>query len=183
MAEQVYFDGKGVRVTASQLIVDDTVYPLSKIRGVEVEVENPNRMQPLLCIFAGVLLLIVVVGIIILVIGIRWWMSQEPVYWLVVQTETGRKRVKRSRNGQAIESMKSAVLAAIRQLQIMARLIQAVKEREGVLTVPDAAAVTGLSNSDAHVLLDQCVENGFATRYTDPRSHGIIYTFTKRRSS
>jgi len=114
--EQLFYDKKGIRVTDRAVTVHSDSYPLSKIIRVEIEAEEPTsgeRLKPLLMIVAGVLLLILVIGIFLIILGAKWWFSLQPYYWVLITTQTSRSRLSRFTSAESAEELRSALTSPI----------------------------------------------------------------------
>ncbi|GEM_PF-2751131 len=119
--EQLFYDKKGIRVTAHSVTVHSDKYLLSTIVHVEIEAEKPtfgDRLKPLLLIIAGILLLILLIGIVLIIIGAKWWFSLPSYYWLVIETKSSRSRLSRFSDEKSAEELRSALTSAITRNRI-----------------------------------------------------------------
>ena len=117
MADSLFYDKGGVRITRTIFEVPSgTQYQIRNINAVDLGIENPKRQGPIICIVIGVLLLAVVVGILIIALGIWWWISQKPTYWIVLNTSSGKVQGYASQNSEEIREIRSALNAAMAQL-------------------------------------------------------------------
>lgn len=120
--EQLFYDRKGIRVTDHAVRVHSDSYPLSTIVRVEIESEKPtlsDRLKPILLIAAGILLLVLVIGIFLIIVGVKWWFSLPSYYWLIIETQSGkRSRLSRFSNEKSAEELRSALASAITRNRI-----------------------------------------------------------------
>ncbi len=109
----IYYAANGIQVTATQLSVCGDTYALAPVQRVSLEREPPNRLKPLLLMGAGVLLLVFLIGIVFLLAGVYWWMSQRSVYWVVLHTDTQRLPVHHSSDLVIIRAVVTALTMAL----------------------------------------------------------------------
>ncbi len=109
----VYYAVNGIRVTATHLIVHGDAYALAPVQRVTLDREPPHRLKPLMLMGAGVLLLVFVIGVVFLLAGVGWWMSQRSVYWVVLHTGTQRLPVHHSSDLPTVQSVVAAVTLAL----------------------------------------------------------------------
>jgi len=74
---QLYYDRHRIRITNQGIDARGDFYAFSQILKYEVQVINPDRKVPLGLIIAGILMLIVGIGVILLILGIWLWFQQK----------------------------------------------------------------------------------------------------------
>lgn len=178
-SERTYYASGGIRVTANRLHVLGETYPIFNLLRADTRIEQPNRTRPILCIIAGILLLILLVGIPLLLIGIYWFFSQKPTYWLVIYTPAGSQRVHHSGDAVTIGTIQSAVTTAIAHNRITLALVQTARHRSGTLTISDGISATGMAAGDLEAFLNDLVAEGYATSARDPVRGTAVYGFER----
>lgn len=101
MTEEItfYSNDQGIRVTSARLIIGDSVYAMTNITSVKRAVTKPKRTGPLFSIGIGIVFMLgtlasgdtggVVFGMILIALGIIWWLLQKPTYHLRVASASG----------------------------------------------------------------------------------------------
>lgn len=83
----LYYDLKGIKVMSDRCDVRSDSYLFADIISYELRTISPDRRLPLSLIAAGILLLILAIGLIFLIAGTWIWFNQEPEYWLIFETQ------------------------------------------------------------------------------------------------
>jgi hypothetical protein len=116
MPESMFYEKGGVRITKCLFEVNTTQYQIRNINTVAIDKENPNRKGPIVCIVIGVFLLAAYgLGLLIIGLGIWWWISQKPIYRLALDTSSGRVQGVSSQSFDEIAEIRSALNAAMEQ--------------------------------------------------------------------
>jgi hypothetical protein len=90
------------------------IFLFSKIISYELKINPPDRKVPLGLIVAGVILLVVGIGIIFLINGIWLWSQQQSEYWIVFETkEITRDVVYQTKNFEEAKEIKGTLDIAI----------------------------------------------------------------------
>ena len=127
MAEQVYLDRNGVRITSARAIFGNKTYVLATITSVEGRRRNPERSVPYYVILGGVLacalsaslfmdsnlrgVVSLSIGVILIASGAVWASRIGPIYSVILCTAAGEQRV----FAGASESEMSEIVAALNQ--------------------------------------------------------------------
>jgi hypothetical protein len=82
-----YYDLKGIKVKRDRCEVRGDSYLFAEMISYELRTISPDRRLPLSLIGAGVLLLILAIGSILIIAGTWIWFNQEPEYWLIFETQ------------------------------------------------------------------------------------------------
>jgi hypothetical protein len=101
-----FYEKNSVRITRSLFEVPGTQFPIRNISAVRTNTILPNRQGPIICIIIGILSLPVFIGILIIPLGIYWWISQKNKYVIMLLTA-----------GQDIEGYASIDIDEIREIQ------------------------------------------------------------------
>jgi hypothetical protein len=116
--EQVYYDFKGIKITDKGCDARGDFYIFSQIISHELKVNTPDRKAPLGFIAAGLILLVVGIGIIFLIAGIWLWSQQQSDYWIIFETKTiNRDVVYQTKNFQEAKEIDNALNIAIAKLE------------------------------------------------------------------
>ena len=116
MADSLFYDKGGVRITRTIFEFPGTQYQIRNINAVRQEEKKPDRTGPIICIVIGVLTLAAVIGILPIALGIWWWNSQKPTYIIFLNTSSKDLGSYESPNLQEIKEIQSALNAAMAQL-------------------------------------------------------------------
>lgn len=118
-----YSHESGIRVTNTRVIIRNTTYAMANIASVRAAVTKPSRNGPILFIVFGVLALlgggagesagIAVLGLVIGVLGVLWWMVQKPTYHVRISSASGEVDALSSPGKEHIESVIQAINEAI----------------------------------------------------------------------
>ena len=116
MAEQIFYDNGGVKVTSARFIVYGETKPLAGFTSVSMLSSSPSRLWPIILIILGIILLFCnyfVAGIIIGIIGGVWLFLQKPTYHVRVETASGASDALSSKNQKFISDIVNALNDAI----------------------------------------------------------------------
>ncbi|TAG94069.1 MAG: hypothetical protein EAZ09_12255 [Oscillatoriales cyanobacterium] len=116
MADSLFYDKGGVRITRTIFEVPGTQYQIRNINSVTLFTGTPDRRGPIICIVIGVFTLIAVFGILLIALGIWWWNSQKPTYIIRMNTSARDVDGYESPNLQEIKEIHAALNAAMAQL-------------------------------------------------------------------
>ncbi len=116
MADSIFYDKGGVRITRTIFEFPGTQYQIRNINAVRQGEKKPDRTGPIICIVIGVLTLAAVIGILPIALGIWWWNSQKPTYIIFLNTSSKDLGSYESPNLQEIKEIQSALNAAMAQL-------------------------------------------------------------------
>jgi hypothetical protein len=113
MDEIVFLREGGVTVTNNRLIVLSQSYRLQQIIAISSFVEKPSRLAPILTILTGVMLATKSpIALVLLVVGVIWWVIDTPRYHLEVEYTHGEKKILCSENRHWIGRIMHALNAA-----------------------------------------------------------------------
>jgi len=142
MAEQVFFDRGGVKVTLTRFMVDDETYAVQGITSVRHGVEKPSKVEPIGMMVIGAILMVsspfvitlyssyslsssassalVQVGLAMLLIGGvlvgagTWWLRRlREIHTVVLRLASGESRAVVSDDVEAIIQIVGALNGAI----------------------------------------------------------------------
>ncbi|MGK7901449.1 MAG: DUF6232 family protein [Hormoscilla sp.] len=113
--ETDFYNNGVVRVTRTLFEVPGTQFPIRNIAAVKTRKINPDRKGPIVCIIIGVVTLAAFVGILLIIGGIWWLVSQKPTYWLIVVSGGSDLEAYASNDATQIREIQSAVNAALAQ--------------------------------------------------------------------
>jgi len=142
VAEQVFFDRDGVKVTLTRFIVDDETYTMQGITSVRHGVEKPSKVEPIGMIVIGAILIfsapfvidlhfsypssssaflaLLQVGFAMLLIGVvlvgagTWWLQRlREIHTVVLHSSSGESRAVVSKDGEAIAHIVRALNEAV----------------------------------------------------------------------
>jgi len=114
MEANVFYDDGAVRVTRSLFEAGSTQFPIRNIASVQIFTEQPSRKGPIICMAVGVLLLGAYgLGLIGIIGGVLWWMSQKTIYYIDVHSGGAKSRAYGSPDVDAIRKIQSAINSAL----------------------------------------------------------------------
>ena len=117
MRESLFYDNGGVRVTKTMFEVPGTQFPIRNIGAVKTRVLNPDRRGPIICIVIGFFFIAAYgLGLLLMGLGIWWWMSQKPGHCIVVVSGGSDVEAYGSQDASQIREIQSAINAALAQL-------------------------------------------------------------------
>jgi len=85
MAEQVFYDQGGIKVTSNRLVFGQQTFQLAGITSVRPQEIPPNRKGPIILMIVG-LLCTAGIGTIA---GIIWWFTQKTKYAVMLVSAAG----------------------------------------------------------------------------------------------
>lgn len=85
MAEQVFYDQGGIKVTSNRLVFGPQTFQLTGITSVRAQEIPPNRKGPIILMIVG-LLCTAGIGTIA---GIIWWFMQKTTYAVMLVSAAG----------------------------------------------------------------------------------------------
>jgi hypothetical protein len=116
------FNERGVSVTRNSLSAGGTVFALREIRSVRVETVQKNRIVPTVISILGLVGAIVggvlgssaglVCGVMLVVVGILAWLTQDVTHRLMVETPDGEREAVSSIERAFVERVEQVVLQA-----------------------------------------------------------------------
>jgi hypothetical protein len=111
------FDNGVVKVTKTIFQVPGTQYPIRNIGAVRTRLEKPSRKGPIICCIIGFFLIAAYgLGFLIIGLGIWWWMSQKPMYYIIVSSAGTDSEAYCSSNMNEIMQIQEAINSAIAEL-------------------------------------------------------------------
>lgn len=117
MVDSLFYDNGVVKVTRNMFEVPGTQFPIRNIGAVKTLVVDPSRQGPIICIVIGVITLAAGVGILLIGLGIWWWISQKPMYCIMVVSGGSETKAYGCKDANQIREIQSAINAAISQHQ------------------------------------------------------------------
>lgn len=96
--ENVFFEGRDIRVTNSRFIVRNQTYAMAGITSVRAHEEPPNRLLPLLIIVVGVVLIFTaglgykLLGAAVVALGVFIWSKQRSIHVVLLCSASGEVR-------------------------------------------------------------------------------------------
>lgn len=212
MPEQLFYNRRGIQVTANSFCVYGHSYPLSSIQNVNIRIAAPNRRGPLIFIIVGILLVQFAAGVLALLAGIYWLAKQKPTYWLVVSTEAGGYEPFHSKDLATVKELHAAMVAAIAHLSplrasafsaptitveavetfdrakdtqdpLMIKLLRAAEAKGGRISVTQGVMATGASFSEVEAALKAMVKTGYVEVENDPVTGVVLYDFRELSAS
>ena len=124
------FNERGVSVTRNALSAAGQVFALREIRNVRVETVQKNKVVPTVISLAGLAGAIVggafgsaagiVCGVMLIVVGILSWFTQDITHRLIVETATGDREALSSIEREFVVRVEHTVLQARAAMQTAA---------------------------------------------------------------
>jgi hypothetical protein len=110
-----YYDRDGIRITKGIFeLPEGKQYTIKNIDSVSIKQKNPNRQGPIICIVVGIFLIRVYgLGLLVIGLGIWWWISQKIIYWILLKTSGLDADAYGSSDYEQIKEIRSALNAAI----------------------------------------------------------------------
>ncbi|MDU1891004.1 MAG: DUF6232 family protein [Dysgonomonas sp.] len=89
--EKVFFDAGDVKVTSSRFMTFGKTQALAGITAVSTHYVSPSRLGPIILGVVGLLCFAFswVVGLILVVGAVLWWISQKTVYIVRLESASG----------------------------------------------------------------------------------------------
>jgi hypothetical protein len=109
MAEQVFYDQAGIKVTSARLVFGQQTFQLAGITSVRPQEIPPNRKGPIILMIVG-LLCTVGLGTIA---GIIWWFTQKTTYAVMLVSAAGENPAYTSTDKNQIFQIANAVNEAM----------------------------------------------------------------------
>lgn len=123
MAERIFLDEGGVKVTQARFMVPGQTYAMSGVTSVAAHKENPSKRWPILLIVLGGLaamiglgqteIVTIIVGIVVLAVGILWLRALRPTYHVLLRSASGEARALSSKDREWVERVVKALNDAI----------------------------------------------------------------------
>ena len=123
MAERVFFDEGGVKVTQARFIVPSQTYAMSGVTSVGSLKESPSRRGPIILIIIGFFMAVIrfsakfaaggVIGLLMLAGGVAWLWLQKATFWVVLHSASGEARALSSKDGAWVLRVVNAINDAI----------------------------------------------------------------------
>jgi len=118
-----YSDEKGVRITATRLIIGSKTYAMANITSIERKTDPPNRWPGIIMAVIGAFILVIcaasewesgiLLGLFVLLGGILWAALLKPTYHLKVTSAAGEESPLTSKDGKYINQVAVAVNEAL----------------------------------------------------------------------
>jgi hypothetical protein len=184
MAEEVFYQKRGVRITNESLKLGGIHYPLSSVRSAYIREQPPNRQGPVICIVAGLHFFPGSIA------GVVWLMRQKHRYTLCLELENGIVEPLSDKNPDRIAAVQAAISMALNQhLSLRAsgvatdreslrmQLLNAAQQHDGQLSVTEGVIATGKSFETVQTVLEEMRISGFVTLDNDFETGVIVYCF------
>lgn len=122
MSEKVFLDEGEVKVTQARFIVPAQTYAMAGITSVASLKQDPSRKRPNRVMIIGFIATLWgfsvsvsagVIGLLVLAAGMAWWLLQKPTYYVVLHSASGESRALKSKNGEWIARVVTALNDAI----------------------------------------------------------------------
>ena len=108
------FNNGSVVVTRNTFQVPGTQYPIRNIGAVKTLTVKPDRNWPIICFIVGFFLIAVYgLGLLIIGLGIYWWISQKTKYCIIVVSSGTESQAYSSSNMNEIKEIQSAINSAL----------------------------------------------------------------------
>ncbi|CAD5955003.1 DUF6232 family protein [Planktothrix agardhii 1029] len=109
-----FFNNGSVVVTRNTFQVPGTQYPIRNIGAVKTLTVKPDRNWPIICFIVGFFLIAVYgLGLLIIGLGIYWWISQKTKYCIIVVSSGTESQAYSSSNMNEIKEIQSAINSAL----------------------------------------------------------------------
>ena len=109
-----FFNNGSVVVTRNTFEVPGTQYPIRNIGAVKTQVVKPDRKGPIICCIVGFFLIAAYgLGLLIIGLGIYWWISQKTEYRIIVVSAGTESQAYSSSNMNEINAIQSAINSAL----------------------------------------------------------------------
>ena len=109
-----FFNNGSVVVTRNTFQVPGTQYPIRNIGAVKTQVIKPDRKGPIICCIVGFFLIAAYgLGLLIIGLGIYWWISQKTKYCIIVVSSGTESQAYSSSNMNEINAIQSAINSAL----------------------------------------------------------------------
>ncbi|HTH73090.1 MAG TPA: DUF6232 family protein [Trinickia sp.] len=121
------FNERGVMITRNGLSAGGQIFSLREIRGARIETIQKNRILPLSLSLAGLAVAIaggiwisgaaLTIGVMLIVVGILAWYTQDIVHRLTVTTPTGDREAFTSPDPDFVGRVEQALQRALAALE------------------------------------------------------------------
>ena len=112
-----FYDNGAIRVTKVMFEVPGTQFPIRNIGAVNTITIPPERKGPIICVVVGIFLIAANgLGLIGIIAGVLWWISQKTLYVIQVISGGSTQRAYSSHNLDEIREIHLAVNSAIANL-------------------------------------------------------------------
>lgn len=109
MAEQVFYDQAGVKVTSNRLVFGQQTFQLAGITSVRPQDIPPNRKGPIILMIVG---LFCTAGI-GTIAGLIWWFTQKTTYAVILVSAAGESPAYTSLDKKQVFEIANAVNEAM----------------------------------------------------------------------
>lgn len=115
MEERSFLKEGGIAVTSARFIVPSQTYAMAGVTSVKNAEESPKRSYPIVCGIIGLLFLfgVPVVGLVLIVTAVVWWIGQKRQYHVLLTTAGGEMKALSSQDGSFISRVVQALNDAI----------------------------------------------------------------------
>jgi ABC-type Fe3+ transport system permease subunit len=115
MEEKNILNENGITVTNTRFIVPSQTYAMAGITSVKNFKESPKRSYPIGCGIVGLLFLggAPIVGIVLIVLAVVWWIGQKSTYHVVLTTAGGEVKALSNQSEEFISKVIHALNEAI----------------------------------------------------------------------
>jgi hypothetical protein len=117
--EKVFFDEAGVSITSARMIYGNQTYTMSGVTSAESFEKPPSRIGAILLMLFGLLICLsgdvasIIVGLVIIVGGIVWWLMQKTEYSTVLRSSAGETKAYTSEDQSFVDRITQSVNDAI----------------------------------------------------------------------
>lgn len=115
MAEQVFYSDSNVSVTNARLVIFGKTHAMAGITAVSILREDPSRTLPIVLIIIGLICFAFkwILAVILIALGVWIWISQKPIYHLVLESASGSQSAFSSKDFGYISEVETAINDAI----------------------------------------------------------------------
>jgi hypothetical protein len=112
--ETTFLDEQGITVTNSRFVAGGRTFAMSGITSVHTTRTDPSRKGPIILIVLGLIFLAAYgIGLLGIIGGVLWWMSQKPEFSIVLSSASGQVQAYTSQDSDFISRIVGAVNEAI----------------------------------------------------------------------
>lgn len=113
-AEQTFFSENGVTVTQARFVVPGgSTFAMSGVTSVGMAETYPDKDKAKKLILFGVPCLLIGVGILMIIAGIIWMATAQPLYTVLLRSASGEASAYSSRDKELIQRIIAALTDAI----------------------------------------------------------------------
>ena len=113
--DTIFFNELGVMVSKTRFVIGSQTFAVSGITSVDGIELAPNRTGPIVLLIAGLLFLVVYIGIIMVIGAIIWFVKQKSVFAVTLTTAGSQVMVYQSPNrifiSRIIAALNNAIVA------------------------------------------------------------------------